>query len=153
MKVVAAALASLALTAASAGALEIVDATSPQKLLPAFAKFGAAEVTADDSGDPLIKGSIDGITYLVFFYGCTDHAGCKNLTFTASWDFDGVDADAVNTWNRTMRFGKAFLDEEGDPAIQMSVNLDYGVTVENFADTVDWWRVVLNQFRDQVITN
>ncbi len=130
---------------------EVVDATSPDRLLPFFAKFGSAELDRDDVGDPMIRGNINGIKYLVSFYGCTDNAACKNLTFTASWDVAGVTPETINEWNRAKRFGKAFLDVENDPVIQMSVNLDFGVTGGNFEDTVDWWRVVLGQFEEDVI--
>lgn len=151
MRSIVSALAALVISTVAASADDIVDATLPDRLLPIFAKFGSVEIIADDAGDPLIRGAINGTTYLVFFYGCTDNAACKNLTFTASWDVDGISATAINDWNRNKRFGKAFLDGDNDPAIQMTVNLDYGVTATNFEDTVDWWRVVLGQFRDEVL--
>lgn len=151
MKVIGAAAVALTLMSPSAFALEILDATTPHKLLPALQKFGTAEMSSDDTGDPLVKGSMEGINYLVFFYGCTNNSGCRNVTFMAGWNADGISQDTINEWNRTKRFGKAFIDEEGDPAIQMSVNLDFGVTAENFEDTVDWWRVVITDFRDNLV--
>ena len=42
-----------------------------------------------------------------------------------------------------MRFGKAYLDLDGHPTIEMNVNLSKGVSRENLDDTLDWWREVL----------
>ncbi len=50
--------------------------------------------------------------------------------------------------SRTKRFGKIHLDSENDPYIQMDVNLDHGVSDENFVDTFSYWLTVLEVFDD-----
>ena len=51
----------------------------------------------------------------------------------------------MNAWNRDRRFGKAYIDADGDIAIEMDVNLWGGVTPKNLDDTFDWWRIVLER--------
>ncbi len=59
--------------------------------------------------------------------------------------------EEINAWNRDKRFGKAYLDDDGDPALEMNVNLRYGVSRKNFDDTVDFWRIVLKTFKEEVL--
>ncbi|MEZ5722580.1 MAG: YbjN domain-containing protein [Paracoccaceae bacterium] len=57
----------------------------------------------------------------------------------------------MNTWNAEKRFGKAFLDDEGDLVIEMNVNLWSGVSENNpQRDTFDWWRVVIESFEEYI---
>lgn len=95
----------------------------------------------------MIRGSLGGMRYLVFFYGCTDNKDCRNITFSAAWE-DSISQERINDWNRTRRFGRAFLDSENDPVVQYTVNLDFGISVRNFEDTADWWRLTMTWFRE-----
>ena len=46
----------------------------------------------------------------------------------------------------TKRFGKAYLDKDGDATIELNVNLRGGVCNANFDETVGWWSTVLREF-------
>ncbi|MDX5403519.1 MAG: YbjN domain-containing protein [Rhodobacterales bacterium] len=67
--------------------------------------------------------------------------------------FAGVrpDAVAVSDWNDQNRFGTMYLDSDGDLAVDMDVNLFGGVTRRNLDDTFDWWRVVLDEVRVEMV--
>jgi hypothetical protein len=58
----------------------------------------------------------------------------------------------VNRWNRDYRFGKAYVDAEGDVILEWDVNLWGGVSPANLDDTFDWWRTVLSRM-DEVFGN
>ncbi len=73
---------------------------------------------------------------------------CKTLTFEAGWEGDDLTDEMMADWNREKRFGKAYLDEDGLATVEMSVNLHGGVTRANLDDTIDWWRLVLDEFAD-----
>ena len=103
----------------------------------------------DSYGDPYIKGRIDGTSYNITFYGCTKHKRCDDIKFHAGWD-EKVSLTKVNKWNRTKRFSKAYLDKDGDVHIGMPVNLDNGVSQENFEDTTSMWVKVLGTFRKYI---
>jgi hypothetical protein len=52
-------------------------------------------------------------------------------------------------WNREKRFGKAYLDQDGDATVEMNVNLHGGVSLANLEATIDWWRLILDEFADE----
>jgi len=139
------------LLAPVAKAQQLVTAGQPEEIENIARGYGSANLTEDNRGDPMVTGRIDGTRYQVLFYGCTNGAECRSIQFSAGWITDGAVSRAqIGEWNRTRRFGKAFLDNEGDPVLQWDVNLFGGVSRRNLDDTFDWWRIVLAQFEDSV---
>ncbi|MFN0113546.1 MAG: YbjN domain-containing protein [Paracoccaceae bacterium] len=131
--------------AAPAPAQTLVAADNPAKILEIARGFGSAELETDSEGAPVIRGRIEGTRYSVFFFGCEDGKDCTDIQF---WSYLPAPQDAlgaVNDWNRERRFGKAYVDSEGDIAIEFDVNLWGGVSPKNLDDTFDWWRVVLER--------
>lgn len=127
---------------------QILDATDPAKLVSAIQELGyPATLDRDGSDDPMIRSSTDGTDFTIYFYGCDAGAACKWLLFRVGYDLsEGTTLAAMNEWNANMLFGRAYLDDEDDPWLEMTVTLDGGVTRQNFADIVDWWDVALEQF-------
>lgn len=140
-------------TGATAASAQTIDGADPDLVLEAVRGFGSGHLSTDNTGDPMIEGRIDGVGYAVFFYGCDSGQDCNAVQFAASWVNPGhVTSARINDWNREKRFGKAYLDSDGDPVITMDVNLDYGVTIRNFEDTADWWRIAATGFYEEVIS-
>ena len=134
--------------AASAGNISAKD---PQKILEAMQQYGfASTLTADDSGDPMITSKVSRSDFFVIFYGCEENKDCKSVMFRAGYDLkDPLSALKINEWNRDKRFGKAYIDDEGDPFLEFEVNMFAdGVGEENFQDTLDWWRLVIEGFEE-----
>lgn len=102
-------------------------------------------------GTPELHSEVDGVPFRVLFYGCAPRP-CETLQFTTGFDLARpMTLARVNDWNRDRRFGKAFLDEEGDPFVEMDVNLyGEGIGRRTFEDTLDLWRQVLSDFRDHI---
>jgi hypothetical protein len=126
----------------------LVDGSDPQLVLSAAGQFGTAELRRDGLDDPLIRGQIDGKDYMVYFYGCERGADCTNLLFVARWQSDHFNDKSMGDWNRKKRFGKAYLDDDGNPSVELSVNLRHGVSRGNLVDTFDWWRLIMVEFAD-----
>lgn len=145
----------LFLVAAStvANAQQLVDGSDPEQLENLIRGFGSAVLETDDVGDPMIVGRMEGTRFVVLFYGCDDAgSNCDSVQFRAAWSTSGeISLDAINAWNRDKRFGKAYIDDENDPVIEMDVNLDSGVTRRSFEDSIDWWQVVLADFKLNVL--
>jgi hypothetical protein len=129
----------------------LVSAAEPQAILDIAKGFGSAELATDDDGDPMIAGRMAGTRYAVFFYGCQDGTACQNIQFSAGWSGYQVSAGELHDWNAQSLFGKAYLDEVGDPILELAVNLKYGVSRKNLDDTFDWWKVVLKGFENDVL--
>ena len=106
---------------------------------------GEARIETNSSGNRYIVGTYDGITYIIEFYNC-DNNGCNDLAFSAGFDLDNADINRINEWNRTKRFGSAYLDSDGDPVLLMPVNLAFGVSPQNLNDSFEWWKAVLTDY-------
>lgn len=133
-------------------AQEIIDATDPDHLADVIRDLGyRAVVSTDGVGDPMIETSVSGTDVTILFFGCTDNEDCKTLLFKVGYDLsDGTTLDVVNAWNEENLYGRAYLDDEEDPWLEMPVNLFAGVTRENFEDTFDWWDVIVGKFEDHI---
>ncbi len=132
-------------------AQSLVDATNIDSIANVALDYGSAAVEKDSAGDPMLSGQMGPTNYVVFFYGCTDGADCSTIQFVASWvNPGGVDMTQVHDWNRDRRFGKAYIDDENDPVLEMNVNLWGGVSETNLNDTFDWWRVLLESFEEYI---
>lgn len=145
--------AALALTAPAMAqsATDLLDGSDPEAILSIAQGYGSAMLDVDGVGDPKISGRIGGQAYTVFFYGCEGGQNCSSLQFT-TW-FVGVRpaAEEVSAWNDENRFGTMYLDGDGDLAVDLDVNLFGGVTRKNLDDTFDWWRVVLDEVRSEMV--
>lgn len=143
----------LAAAAMTASAQDLIDGSDPKQMENLLRGFGSAVLETDDVGDPMIVSRMDGTRFVVLFYGCdSDGDNCDSIQFRAAWSTDGyISTDTINAWNRDKRFGKAYIDDENDPVIEMDVNLDNGITRRNFEDTIDWWQVVLADFKLNVL--
>ena len=62
-----------------------------------------------------------------------------------------ADPDAVNAWNRDNRFGRAFLDSDGDPILQYDLDLEGGATERTIQEAVRTFRALLEDFSESVV--
>lgn len=54
----------------------------------------------------------------------------------------------INDWNREMHFSKVYLDREGDPVLEMDVDLTGGVTEARIRDSIETFADSLAAFID-----
>ena len=133
---------------------DVVSANSPALIRDIAQGYGSATLDKGADGDPEITGRINGTKYGVYFYGCTKGKNCDSIQFSAGWGGGSrISLNALNEWNKNKRYGQAYLDKDGDPAIKYTVNLDYGVTRGNLDDTFNIWTIILKQFRKEVLKN
>lgn len=137
--------------AAAQDAKVLVTAADPEAILAIAKKYGDASLDKDGQGDPMINAKMDNVRYNVVFYGCENNESCTNIQFRTGWVDGGVTPNAINAWNRDTRFIKTYIDDEGDPMIEMDVNLDYGVTKLNLDDTFDWWRQGISRYSQKML--
>ena len=139
----------LAMPAAAAS----VQAQDPESLVTALRNAGYdAKLGTDKVGDPMITSDIDGTNFQIFFYNCTDHEECATVQFHAGYDLTkSTTLTSINSWNQTQRFGRAFLDKEGDPILEMDLDLDDGgLSPALFIDNVEFWASVLGKFEETI---
>ncbi|MEQ8346871.1 MAG: YbjN domain-containing protein [Sneathiellaceae bacterium] len=103
-------------------------------------------------GRPNLVVLAGGLRYGIDFYQCVagdrpDAPVCASMRFTTAFDLPGGMAPALaNAWNRDRRFGRLWLDPEGDPNLEMDVSLAGGTTTAHLMDVLDWWTLVLGDF-------
>ncbi|WP_179380244.1 YbjN domain-containing protein [Jannaschia marina] len=137
--------------AGSAFAQDMISASDPERVQRAMQEAGyLATMGTDDLGDPKISSKVSESNFSVFFYGCNNGTQCTSVQFSSGYDLDiPMNAKRINDWNRENRFGRAFVDDEGDPFIRMDVVLaEAGNSTESFAYNLDFWRLLIEDFED-----
>lgn len=125
----------------------IVDGTDASRIYQISRGYGSSEIGTDNRGDPKVNGRMHGVKYQIYFYGCTNGEKCSSVQFRAGFTQNTKQTIVrMNEWNTTKRFGKAYLDKDGDAIIEMNVSLKGGVCSDNFDETVSWWSTVLREF-------
>lgn len=137
--------AALALPAAA----QTVSAANPQSVVQALRDLGyRATLDTDNQGNPKISSAIEGVNYTIFFYGCENTQLCEDLQFSAGFDLaNGTTEFSMNDWNRDRIIGKAFVNENNDPFIQMFVPGVYDMSMQSFQRTVRRWGQGMADFK------
>jgi hypothetical protein len=147
------ALAFTAILWAAPGHTQMVRAQDPQSVVRALQKGGyQAKLGTDKVGDPMITSAVSGTTFQIFFYNCNNHVACATVQFHSGYDFDKVlPLETINGWNQEQRFGRAYLDKENDPILEMDVDLDDGgLSPLLFIDNVEFWGSILGRFEQRI---
>jgi hypothetical protein len=156
MKAIALALAAAAAAAASFPAeAQMVRGQDPSSVVRALTATGrAAKLGTDGVGDPMITSALNGkgTPYQIFFYNCTAHKACATVQFHSGYHLETpVTLETLNEWNRSQRFGRAYLDKVNDPILEMDVDLDDGGVVPLlFIDNIEFWESVLPKFEQKI---
>lgn len=135
------------------GSVELIDGSSFDEMIASFDRNGfSVELTEDSGGLPMLKSTDKDEPFSVYFYSCDDNkTNCGFIQFSTGWNMDnGITLAKVEEWNSSKVWGQAYRDEDKDPWLSMAVNLKGGVTVENFDDTVDWWKFILREFEEHI---
>lgn len=105
-----------------------------------------AQADVDGVGDPMVHSAADGTPYAIYFYGCKGQR-CTSIGFKAGYSMKNPPSLArINEWNREMRFGRAHIDAEMDPIIEMDVDLELGATTEQLRSVIATWAMVVPAF-------
>lgn len=92
----------------------------------------------------------DTYSYKIFFYGCDDKGSkCSSIQFYSSFDPSKPPSfEALNTYNKEHRFGRAYVDKDGYPALEWDVNLHSGISEEVFLDNLGLWSAMMDIYGD-----
>lgn len=132
---------------------QMVRAQDPASVVRALQGAGyKAEMTKDDTGDPLIRSTSSGSNFAIFFFGCTKNVDCRTIQFFAGYDRDkSPSLSQMNDWNSKKRFGRAYLSDKGAARIEMDVDLDDGgISTKLFEDNLEFWVLLMAQFEKHI---
>ncbi|MBZ9849587.1 YbjN domain-containing protein [Mesorhizobium sp. CA14] len=128
-----------AVSAARAEDAEILQSPEPAAILDIAKGFGSAKMDRDDNGDPMISGRVEGVKYVIYFYGCEDHENCKSLQFSTGYT-DPLTADQANAWNAKYRWVKAYSGDGSN--FKMDVSFAGGITKANLEEQFSTWNAM-----------
>jgi len=95
-------------------------------------------VTLDEAADPVWTFTHSGILITMVTYDETTAGSYVALLFYAGWAAGSeISLSAINDWNRRSRFGRAYVDETGDPAIELDLLLLGGVTAQTIREYIE----------------
>ena len=84
------------------------------------------------SEERVITIKVDGLTYVLYIYDDDD----LQLYFGVT-GYE-LNAEHMNTWNRTKRLSRAYLDDDNDPILEADLLANAGYTEEQF---LEWFKV------------
>ena len=114
------------------------------------------EVKTDNHGDPYLVSERNGTKFIILFNGCNKAPDpleriCGDIQFRSGYTLpSAASLERMNQWNSDFRFGKAYLDEDGDPTIEMVVSMSGGVTRAYVRNMLKWWEIVLGDFEAHI---
>jgi len=109
------------------------------------------EIKVDREGIPYIAAEHDGRTYQIYFFGCDEgvrNDNCSSVQFYSAFTTGKpFPLERINKWSTERRFGRAYVESDGDAAIEMDVNFaSTGMSRELFLDNLDLWFEVFGLF-------
>ncbi len=128
---------------AAAAADDVVETISAEQLMTLMQREGYA-VELHEAGFVLWK--IDGYRSHLFI---ADDA--EAIQFHISFGDGNATLKKVNEWNATKRFSRTYLDEDGDPHLELDLDLEGGVTEKRIADYLRTCKVSLSAWCSEVV--
>lgn len=136
-----------AFSAPAALSEDILTHPDPESILEIAKGFGSAELTKDSSGDPMVRGRMQGMKYVIFFYGCKNAVNCRSIQFSAGYT-DEFSAVRANEWNLKYRWIRAY-EKEGSN-FKMDVDFGGGVTRAHVEAQFATWESFVGDIKDFV---
>jgi uncharacterized protein CbrC (UPF0167 family) len=128
----------------SAAAIEdIVDSMSVEELAELMEGEGYA---VEVNNERFVQWKVDGYRCQVFV---ADDS--QAVQFHVSFSDGNATLKKVNLWNATKRFSRTYLDEDGDPHLELDLDLAGGVTQERIVDYLRTCKVSLSTWCDEVV--
>ncbi|UNK78363.1 YbjN domain-containing protein [Sphingopyxis granuli] len=130
---------------------ELVNASNPATIKAIVESQGwPATLVSKPGDDPYIESNRNGLKFLVLFMNCTEGRNCKTLQYYMGFsDAKQVPLEKFNQWNKEKRFARAYRDDEGDPVLEMDVDVDFnGIPRENIGETFNTWSSLMDTFRE-----
>ncbi len=122
---------------------DVVDTVSIEELAELMEGEGYA---VEVNNETFLQWKVDGYRCQVFV---ADDS--QAVQFHVSFSDGNATLKKVNLWNATKRFSRTYLDEDGDPHLELDLDLAGGVTQERIVDYLRTCKVSLSTWCDEVV--
>jgi len=129
--------------AAQAGDKDVIEAVTRNDVQELLESEGYS-VVVDDDGDLLWK--LEG--YSTWMFVAKDGESLQFFTFIGD---SNATPEKVNIWNQTRRFSRSYLDDEGDPRLELDLDMAGGVTVARIKDFFQTCRISFTTWTAEVV--
>lgn len=120
----------MALTVQAADQQQVIERITSADMKSLLHAEGFVGVTIDEDDDLLVK--MNGFTIIVFVRG-NDYRMIQYRFFITE---SSATVDDMNRWNAEKLFARAYIDSDGDPVLEMDVDLEGGVTIARIKDSI-----------------
>lgn len=107
---------------------EIIQSLDAQRVVELLREAGFTETEVDSDGDVYV--AMQGYRPIVLV---GTYKG-RSLAFRFALAGTSANADTVNTFDLDTRYGRAYLDKDGDPVLESDLDLEGGVTPARVKD-------------------
>jgi hypothetical protein len=109
--------------------------------LTALLRDKGMEGQVNENGNVIVQTNGSKVVYLI-----------KDQTVQAYFGLRGTHATVttVNEWNKSKRFGRAYIDAEGDPCVELDYDLEGGVSEDSIKVWFDTVNLIVRSFRTHV---
>jgi len=133
---------------------QMVTPKNPQAIAAAVKEKGLpAKLVLPDDNNPYIESNYNDMKFLVLFMNCDDnHQNCTTLQYYMGFnDAKDTTLEQLNEWNKSKRFARAYRDDEGDPVLEMDVDLDFGgIPKVNLVETLNPWSALMDAYHSHL---
>ena len=130
-------------TSRPAAEASVLQSISRDQLTALMAEEGYS-TSIDKDGDIVWK--IEGFKSYLFILD--DGAA---LQFHSSFINDGATLKKINEWNQSKRYSRSYLDDDGDPTLELDLDLAGGITRERIKDYLKTCRASFNAWYAEVV--
>ena len=100
----------------------------------------------DTFREPMIESHAGSARFYVYFYECNQTRTCRNIQFRTGYAVRGrVTLSKVNDWSARWRFGRMYLDPEGDVILDMDIEARQGLSETDLAANLSRWLEVMRE--------
>ncbi|MGE4291933.1 MAG: YbjN domain-containing protein [Desulfovibrio sp.] len=140
-----------ALSPLQSNAQTLYDGISGQEMQRIMQTMGyTTELTKDATGDPLINSTDGALSFQVFFYKCSNNV-CDAVQFYSGFSQEKNPSQSdINSWNTHKRFGRAYLDNEGNSRVEMDALATGGVSEQYIRNLLGTWKTVLEEYAKHI---
>jgi len=126
----------------------LVTSTDANGLVAALQRAGFTAEVKTQGREVTVLGRIDTLPFQAFLGNCNPSGGgCTDIELYAG--FSGgtkIPLERINAWNARTRFARAYLDEDGDPAIAMDLSLQGGLSGDSLKGHLQTWGAALETY-------
>ncbi len=136
------------MTAFAAGPT-VEDISAPEVVSMMAGAGVLTEIKTDSVGDPLVVVKRGERIYNVLFYNCTE-GRCRSIQFRTWWTTPKASHEKVNQFMVDRRYGRAYIDGDGDATLEMNIWLTGGVTREWLSKQHDYFVKGVGEFAKHI---